>query len=137
MEFERSINSKHQLNLTPLIDIIFLLIVFFMLTSKFALNESINLSIATASIGEEVVKDDESILILLHPDNRYTLDGNTHDISHLKHQLPDLLGAGNNEKNIFLLPKGNVTLQTIVSAMDYIQRLGGKNVTLADESNAK
>lgn len=52
MQFEGYRRSSHVPNLTPLIDIVFLLLVFFMLTSHFVREDIINIELPEAETGE-------------------------------------------------------------------------------------
>ena len=70
----RHYRKKPQLNLTPLIDVIFLLIVFFMLTSKFSLDKVIDAGLApvsSASKKEEVNSD--TVLVMLQENGDFKL----------------------------------------------------------------
>jgi len=60
MQFEGYRRSSHVPNLTPLIDIVFLLLVFFMLTSHFVREDSIDIELPEAETGE--FKDNDKIL---------------------------------------------------------------------------
>mgnify|MGYP006226556073 CR=1 FL=1 len=60
MEFEGLRRNCHTLNLTPLIDIVFLLLVFFMLTAHFVRDESIAIELPQAESSEQL--SDEEVL---------------------------------------------------------------------------
>lgn len=132
MYFERKTKRRKHLNLTSLIDVIFLLIVFFMLTSKFSLNQAINLDIAQVVAGDlepEIKKD--IIVIKLNSNNKVTLGKNTFDISLLGNLIhPKLLKMPDTE--IHIIPLNEVNVQQIVSLMDVVKIAGGNNITLSN-----
>jgi len=66
MEYERRRISKGVLNLTPLIDIVFLLLVFFMLTAHFIEEEQIDIQLPRASSADPIEKD-RYVTVLLSP----------------------------------------------------------------------
>lgn len=64
MQFEGRRRTSHVPNLTPLIDIVFLLLVFFMLTSHFVRDHSVNVDLPVAETGEGVSEDDRLEVVI-------------------------------------------------------------------------
>lgn len=64
MQFEGYRRSSHIPNLTPLIDIVFLLLIFFMLTSHFVQHESLNIELPGAETGEALNETDVLEIII-------------------------------------------------------------------------
>src|SRR5215469_15510373 len=60
MDFERDSRRARELNLTPLVDIILMLVIFFMLSTSFVVSESMGLSLpegkSTPSTGADVMR---------------------------------------------------------------------------------
>ncbi|MES9846156.1 MAG: biopolymer transporter ExbD [Candidatus Sedimenticola sp. PURPLELP] len=73
MGYERR-RSSTVLNLTPLIDIVFLLLVFFMLTAHFIQEERIDIELPAAS-SSATDDDDQFIDVVLLPDGKLIVDG--------------------------------------------------------------
>ena len=73
MGYERR-RSSTVLNLTPLIDIVFLLLVFFMLTAHFIQEERIDIELPPAS-SSATDDDDQFIDVVLLPDGKLIVDG--------------------------------------------------------------
>ena len=63
MQFEGGRRSSHVPNLTPLIDIVFLLLIFFMLTSHFVREDALDIQLPEAESGHSL--DDKKALKLL------------------------------------------------------------------------
>lgn len=132
MDFVKTKRSRPSLNITPLIDIIFLLIVFFMLTSNFALNEAIDLSITSTQEARSTTDDDTLVLTLLD-NQQFALAGKTYTLSSLKRHIVPILG---NYQQILIVSKQGVSVQTVVTTMDTLSMAGGTNISLAkDEGN--
>ncbi|OQX30723.1 MAG: hypothetical protein B0D96_03080 [Candidatus Sedimenticola endophacoides] len=74
MGYERRHGSGTVLNLTPLIDIVFLLLVFFMLTAHFVEEERIDIDLPSASSGSDA-RDARFIDVVLLPDGTLRVDG--------------------------------------------------------------
>lgn len=64
MQFEGYRRSSHIPNLTPLIDIVFLLLIFFMLTSHFVQQESLNIELPSAETGASLTESDVLEIII-------------------------------------------------------------------------
>ena len=73
-EFEESLTSEVGPNLTPLIDMMFLLLIFFLLTS-FLVRPSIPVALPETEIAE--VHEQAEITITIFKDGRLLLNGNT------------------------------------------------------------
>lgn len=89
---ERRRHSSVVLNLTPLIDIVFLLLVFFMLTAHFIEEERVDINLPKASSGEPL-KDDHYVTVLLTPEGEILVDGDRTSLSSLAETLRGALHA--------------------------------------------
>ena len=69
MQFEGRRRISHVPNLTPLIDIVFLLLVFFMLTSHFVREDTIVVDLPVADSGESI-EDDEQLEVVIDAQGR-------------------------------------------------------------------
>lgn len=74
------------LNLTPLIDIVFLLLVFFMLTAHFIEEERIDIQLPNAS-SSDPMEDDQYVTVLLTPDGQLLVDGSVTELTDLTEVL--------------------------------------------------
>lgn len=72
MQFEGRRRISHVPNLTPLIDIVFLLLVFFMLTSHFVREDSIDIDLPVADSGESI-EDDEQLEVVIDAQGRFII----------------------------------------------------------------
>lgn len=129
MQFERTTKKPRQLGLTPLIDVVFLLLFFFMLSTSFIKTESMELSFPS---GQEVKETPQAALrIFIHDDNRIFLDEDEMSLADLKAQLRLLLFK-DPDRTILLLSGKKVSVQRLVSIMDDIYLMGGRNVSVAE-----
>ena len=76
MGYERRQRSNVVLNLTPLIDIAFLLLVFFMLTAHFIEEQSIDITLPTATSADEQ-RENPYVEITLTPRGEFRLNDTT------------------------------------------------------------
>ena len=135
----RHYRKKPQLNLTPLIDVIFLLIVFFMLTSKFSLDKVIDAGLApvsSTSKKEEVNSD--TVLVMLQENGDFKLwsrdgvgDSKVHSASKLRESIEPLLVRDKGRELIIVIDEGN-NVQQAVTAIGELQQAGAEKIRLAE-----
>ncbi len=113
------------LNLTPLIDILFILIIFFMLTTTFMRVESMELILPSAA-GKAAEKDDV-VRLFLYANGDMAIGRRKIDRDEFGESLSRLLG-GDGTTKIMLLTADGVTMQQLVSIMDRIYSAGGKSL---------
>lgn len=115
--------------LTSLIDVVFLLLFFFMMSSSFVRMESMELLLPSA---QEVKKEKQavSVRVIIADENQIFLDGKEVQLKDLRAQLRLLLFE-NPDRPVLLLSGEKVTVQRMVSIMDDIYLMGGKNVSVA------
>ena len=120
---------RRRISLTPLIDVVFMLLLFFLLASQFDQWRAFTL---TASVPSSAgVSDDPARTVLLHvqADGRLALDGTALDPARLVEVLreqrqrdPDL--------TVVLQADAEVELQALVTAMDGIAAAGIRHTRL-------
>ncbi|MBD8889923.1 biopolymer transporter ExbD [Labrenzia suaedae] len=115
-----------KLSLTSLIDVIFLLLLFFMLTSTFTRFGEIDIA-APGGQSSGGGKGPDAILAL--DDNGLLLNGLPIQADGLTGALADLQEKG--AKSILLIPRGTSTAQDLVTALEQVRRIEGLTVTVA------
>ncbi len=74
MKFQRQRKEEVSLNLTPLIDVVFLLLIFFMVTTTFTKESHITIELPLAN-GEKVPPPAEELEVMISQDGHYFLNG--------------------------------------------------------------
>ncbi len=126
MNFERS-NKKavSGLLLTPLIDIVFILIIFFMLTTSFMRVESLELILP--SKGGKAAQKQDVIKFMIYDNGEAQLSGKILKANEINASLRELFSKDENAR-IMILTGDNVSMQQLVSAMDQIYAAGGQSI---------
>ncbi len=92
MGYERRRRSATVLNLTPLIDIVFLLLIFFMLTSHFIEEQAIPVDLPRAeNAGNAINKD--FVEVLITPEGQLLVDGDPVQLEALEQTIRSALHA--------------------------------------------
>lgn len=128
MEFETRSRIPAELSLTPLIDVVFLLLVFFMLTSSMVKIKTIDLNLPDSSSADSLPEEPINISVNKAGDFFLgeTIISNQELTEHLIKQL-----ATNPKQNIMLSVDASLTSQEMIDAMDLIRNAGGTNLSIA------
>jgi biopolymer transport protein ExbD len=128
MQFERRVVRKRPLiSLTPLIDVVFILLLFFMLASNFSQWHTID--VITPSAGSTQSDAGEPLIIQIDRAGNLRFDGILTDPD----DLNGAAGAGirrQPQRRIIVQPAADVSLQTIVSILERLQAAGGRRIAL-------
>lgn len=131
MQFEGRRHSNQTPNLTPLIDIVFLLLVFFMLTSHFVTDEAINIALPVADSGEATNEKDQLEVVI--NDKGYLLY-QSHIIS-IESLIPTLQMAlkDRNDKVVRIRGDQSTSLGRTIKILDAIRKAGATGVDIVTE----
>ncbi|MDG1287595.1 MAG: biopolymer transporter ExbD [Rickettsiales bacterium] len=129
MQIEREARKARQVPLTPLIDVVFLLLVFFMLSSSFVRSESLELMLPQANGGGSA---DEGRLLQVY----VARDGSTYIGRRLVNEeglIKTLRGTIEKfpDVGVLLLSGPRVSVQQMVTVMDNIYQAGSTNLSVA------
>ncbi|MBE0438502.1 MAG: biopolymer transporter ExbD [Gammaproteobacteria bacterium] len=124
--------EEPDVNLTPMIDVVFLLLLFFMVSTSFIRESSLKVDLPEAT-GEALVEQERPIDIVINTDGRFTIN-NVVLTKPTKEQLSTELGrtvGDNRDPHIIISADAGAEYQYIVTAMDTAQALGYTRLTLA------
>ena len=117
------------INLTPLIDIVFLLLIFFMLTANFIQNEGLKINIPeTKSTPAEVKK--ENIIVYLTRENKIYFKGKFLTETQLFIELKKELKT-NPEKIVILKSDKQALVENAIKILDIAKNAGAKKFVIA------
>jgi biopolymer transport protein ExbD len=126
MDFQRTSRRVHEINLTALIDIVFHLMVFVMLTTSFIVSESMELSLpsgkaATPAAALHIMR------IQISSDNSILVDNQTMNLEQMSGALSVRI-ASEPDVKIALFTTAGVSVQQLIAVMDAVYLNGGRNV---------
>ncbi len=128
MEFEGRARIHSHLDIAPLIDIVFLLLVFFMLTSTFLVPEAIELELPESA--SATVTEITPITVALNASDELSLNGKPIQLQQLRQAIEPLI-AESADVAITLKSDAHTEVQQLLKVMDEIRAAGGSNVALA------
>lgn len=133
MNFTQHVPDEVEVNLTPLIDVVFLLLIFFMLTTTFDRNAKIKIDLPkTQSAVAEVQK--QTMELLINSKGTYYIDGRevlNNKPETLFQAMSEALDNRGSNPPLVISADANANYQSVVTAMDIAGRLGLTNFSMA------
>lgn len=125
MNFRKRQLEELDVNVTPLIDVVFLLLIFFMVSTTFEHQSELNIRLPEAS-GEVSDKQDQDIEVAISSNGKYTINGNEIINTQMETLLRALKEAAGDikEPHVIISADKNATHQAVMSAMDAARQLG-------------
>lgn len=125
MNFRPKKESDDSINLTPLIDVVFLLLIFFMVSTTFTKEQHLQLDLPEAVTGERETQQD-SLEILIAADGSYSVDGQQLVNRKLRtlHSALKAISEENSDVPLIITADAKTPHEAVVSAMDIASQLG-------------
>lgn len=128
MQFRRQLREEESINLTPLIDVVFLLLIFFMVSTTFTKETHLSIDLPEAS-GEPMLEQPENIEIIINADGSYAINGNAltnSEVTTLLSALGSTLGEDANAgaTPLVITADAKAAHESVVRAMDAAGQMG-------------
>ena len=125
-----SIQKKNiKINIIPLIDIIFLMLVFFMLATNFSEKKEISFKLKQ---NIETLNDTQENLLIYIKNNSFVINEDSIKNSNIEEKVLTYWNS-KNYKNIIILNDKNSNLQKLILILDILKKNEIKNVSFADD----
>lgn len=134
MNFKTSEKEDLDINITPLIDVVFLLLIFFMVSTTFERESEINITLPEASEEVTEAKPDAINISVDGQGDVYVNDMAlvNSQIDTIKEALFDKLGQ-RNDAPIIITADSNTNYQNVIKVMDAARQLGLVRITFATQ----
>jgi len=132
MNFTRTEGERLEVNITPLIDVVFLLLIFFMVTTTFNQQAELRVDLPEASSEAKTVET-VSIEITIDTQGAYFVNGGSlanNKAETLKRSLQKII-SNDKEKSVVIRADAATPHQAVVTAMDIVSRLGISRLSIA------
>ena len=118
-----------KINIIPLIDIIFLMLVFFMLATNFSEKKEISFKLKQ---NIETLNDDKENLLIYIKNNSFVINKDSIASSEIEEEVLNYWNSKNYE-NIIILNDNKSNLQKLIFILDVLKKNQIKNVSFADD----
>jgi len=132
VNFRQKKNKELEISLTPMIDVVFLLLIFFMVTTTFNKQTEIKISLPEAQ-GETAQSDNKTLRLTIDVDGKYYVNNKqllNQQLTTLQKALIE--AAGDNRELPFIISADAQTAhQAVISALDIAAKSGFTKITFA------
>ena len=118
-----------KINIIPLIDIIFLMLVFFMLATNFSEKKEISFKLKQ---NIETFNDNQENLLIYIKNNSFVINEDSIENANVEEKVLSYWNS-KNFKNIIILNDKNSNLQKLIFILDILKKNEIKNVSFADD----
>ena len=131
MKFPRPSQEEISVNLTPLIDVVFLLLIFFMVSTTFTKENHLSIDLPEASAEQQPVATNR-LEIIITASGSYSINDKTLINNQLDTLKRGLVKAANGEKGlpVTITADANTPHQAVVRAMDAAGQTGFVNLSI-------
>jgi biopolymer transport protein ExbD len=127
MKFRQKPREELELNLIPLIDVIFMLLIFFMLTTTFVHDRTLDVILPVSNQGSAQRAPVKDHVIEIAEDGRIALDGKILDQSSLRRAL---VAVAEDHRPVVVWADANVINQKVITVLDLVRSAGITKVGL-------
>ncbi|WP_339900406.1 biopolymer transporter ExbD [uncultured Gilvimarinus sp.] len=131
MQFRRQPREEDSINLTPLIDVVFLLLIFFMVSTTFTKETHLEIDLPEA-VGEAATSAEDPLEIIINAAGEYAVNGQSlvnNKAATLRSALSEM-GQGDTSRALIITADANAPHQFVVRAMDSAGQLGFANMSI-------
>ena len=138
MQFKRQTTAEESVNLTPLIDVVFLLLIFFMVSTTFTKETHLTVSLPEAE-GEVQIENPNAVDILIAADGGYSVNGRVLVNSKIQTLKAALMEVSNEDSSMPLIITADAQTpqQAGVTAMDAAGQLGFVHLSITTRQPKK
>jgi len=127
-----SLISEGEVDLTPLIDCVFLLLIFFMVTTVFIKVKGLVVDLPSSADSQEEQQKKKDVNILVSASGEFTVSGSSVPASGLASAIKGAMDEANN-RDVIIQGDPESTHGAIVYVMDMATSVGAENLAFAFE----
>lgn len=124
--------DEAELDLTPMLDVVFIMLIFFIVTTSFVKESGVSVNPPAASTAEKI--DNANIFIAITDNGEVWLDRRQVDIRAVR-SIVARLHANNPEGSVVIQADKNARTAELMQVMDQVRLAGIENVALASQQD--
>jgi biopolymer transport protein ExbD len=124
--------EESEINLTPMLDVVFIMLIFFIVTASFIKEAGIQVSRPDAPTGEK--QENAAILIAISPNDEIWIDRREVEAKNLRTHI-ERLHAENPKGALVIQADEDSTNETLVLVMEAAKQVGVANVAIATDTD--
>ncbi len=126
-------DEENEINLTPMLDVVFIMLIFFIVTASFVKEAGLDVNRPDAPITESK-PEDANILIAINANDEIWIDRRLIDPRAVRANI-ERLHAENPNGSVVIQPNKQSTNKMLVTIMDASRLAGVYSISIADDNN--
>lgn len=131
---QRNTDTESEINLTPMLDIVFIMLIFFIVTTSFVKESGIDVNRPSAQTAER--KEHGSIIISIKPSGEIWIDKRAVDIRAVRANVVRLR-AENPLGSVVIAADRDAKVQVLTQVLDQLRLAGVTNPAIAAEADSE
>jgi biopolymer transport protein ExbD len=123
--------EENEINLTPMLDVVFIMLIFFIVTASFIKEAGLDVNRPDAPVTQSE-PEDSNILVMITANDEIWIDRRLIDPRAVRANI-ERLHAENPEGSVVIQPKRKSTNNALVIVMDAARQAGVYSISLADD----
>ena len=128
----KAVEEKDEQNITPMLDVVFILLIFFIVTANFIKEPGLEINRPDSETAE--VTENAAILIAIGSAGEIYMDGRRIDVRQVKANVIRMI-AENPQGTVVIQADEKSTADTIIDVMDEVREAGVIDISIASEPN--
>ena len=130
----QAVEEAEEPNITPMLDVVFILLIFFIVTANFIKDPGLEINRPDSETAE--ITENAAILIAIGPAGEIYMDGRRIDVRQVKANVIRLM-AENPQGAVVMQADEKATAEKIIAVMDEVREAGVIDISIASEPNFK
>ena len=128
----QAVEETEEPNITPMLDVVFILLIFFIVTANFIKEPGLEINRPDSETSE--ITENAAILIAIGAAGEIYMDGRRIDVRQVKANVIRLI-AENPQGSVVIQADIKSTAEKIVAVMDEVREAGAVDISIASEPN--
>lgn len=128
---QNSGENDSEVNLTPMLDVVFIMLIFFIVTATFVKEVGIDVRQPDSDEPETINPDKASIQVWISSRDIITIGTRELDIRSVRANI-ERLHAQNPEAPVIIIPNKNASTESVIGVMDAAQQADVYNIQIGD-----
>ena len=128
----QAVEEAEEPNITPMLDVVFILLIFFIVTANFIKDPGLEINRPDSETAE--ITENAAILIAIGPAGEIYMDGRRIDVRQVKANVIRLM-AENPQGAVVMQADKKATAEKIIAVMDEVREAGVIDISIASEPN--
>ena len=123
--------DENEINLTPMLDVVFIMLIFFIVTASFIKEAGLDVNRPDAPVTQSE-PEESNILVMITANDEIWIDRRLIDPRAVRANI-ERLHAENPDGSVVIQPKRKSTNKALVTVMDAARQAGVYSISLADD----